>query len=214
MTVKINEYELTCQCQYKLYDVILDDEIVIETTVTHDPAIVSSWIDKTEILNESRLHRLIVGLDIEWRPNFTAGQNNPAATIQLCVGKSCLIYQIIHSANIPRRLRQFLQKETYEFVGVGIESDVKKLNHDYGLLVSKKVDLRKWAAAELKKKELLTAGLKDLVKKIVGKEIVKPKSVTMSAWDQRRLSPKQICYACLDAYLSFEIGRILSAWYD
>nr|XP_009598751.1 uncharacterized protein LOC104094501 [Nicotiana tomentosiformis]XP_016498335.1 PREDICTED: uncharacterized protein LOC107817071 [Nicotiana tabacum] len=111
----------------------------------------------------------------EWRPNFsaTAAQiQNPIATIQLCIGKSCLIYQIIHSANIPRRLRQFLQKETYEFVGVDIESAKKKLNYDYGLLVSKKVDLRKWAAAELEKKELRTAGLKDLVKEIVGKKII------------------------------------------
>ncbi|XP_009782298.2 3'-5' exonuclease-like [Nicotiana tabacum] len=169
-----------------------------------------------EILNESRLHRLIVGLDIEWKPNFNSSAvaaQNPVATIQLCVGNYCLIYQILHSPKIPRRLRNFLQNDDYRFLGVGIKSDVKKLWDDYGLDVLNTVDLREWAAVELEKKDLRTAGLKDLVKEIVGKEIVKPKSVTMSDWDQRRLSPKQICYACLDAYLSFEVGRILSAWY-
>ncbi|MCD9646069.1 hypothetical protein HAX54_035593 [Datura stramonium] len=213
MVVRLAEYELACKCNYKLYDVILDDT-EIETSVTLDPSTVSSWIKKTEISNESRLHRLIVGLDIEWRPNFnSAAERNPVATIQLCVGNSCLIYQIIHSPYIPRRLRNFLKNDDYRFVGVGISSDVDKLWEDYGLEVSNTVDLREWAAEELNKKKLLNAGLQDLGKKIVGIEIEKPKKVTTSAWDQRWLSSKQICYACLDAYLSFEIGRLLSAWY-
>lgn len=213
MAVKLTEYELTCNCDYKLYDVILDDT-EIETTVTVDPFTVSAWIRKTETENESRLHRLIVGLDIEWRPNFTSGAGrNPVATVQLCVGNSCIIYQIIHSAHIPRRLRNFLKNDDYRFVGVGIRSDVDKLWEDYGLDVSNTVDIREWAAVELNKKKLLDSGLKDLGKKIAGIEIEKPKSVTTSAWDQRWLSRKQICYACLDAYISFQVGRVLSAWY-
>ncbi|XP_055814871.1 3'-5' exonuclease-like [Solanum dulcamara] len=207
MAVKLTEYELACNCNYKLYDVVLDDT-EIETTVTADPSVVSSWIKRIEIENGSRLHRLIVGLDIEWRPNF-----NPVATIQLCVGDYCIIYQIIHSNNIPRRLRKFLKNDDYRFVGVGIRSDVDKLWEDYGLEVSNTVDLREWAAEELNKKKLLNSGLKGLGKKIAGIEIEKPKNVTTSAWDRRWLSRKQICYACLDAYLSFEVGRVLSAWY-
>lgn len=70
MGVKIEEYELTC----RLYNV------TFETSVTRSASTVSAWINKIEIANESRLHRLIVGLDVEWRPNF-----NPVATIQLCV---------------------------------------------------------------------------------------------------------------------------------
>ncbi|XP_055816355.1 3'-5' exonuclease-like [Solanum dulcamara] len=213
MAVKLTEYELDCKCDYKLYDVILDDT-EIETTVTLSPSTVSSWINRTEILNESRLHRLIVGLDIEWRPNFKSGAGrNHVATVQLCVGNSCLIYQIIHSTYIPRRLRNFLNSDDYRFVGVGIHCDVDKLWEDYELEVSNTVDLREWASVELDKKKLINSGLKDLGKEIAGIEIEKPKSVTISAWDQRWLSPNQICYACLDAYLSFQVGRVLSAWY-
>ncbi|MCE3216557.1 hypothetical protein HAX54_006881 [Datura stramonium] len=213
MSVTIRDYELTFN-SHKLYDVCLDDT-EIETLVTRDPAMVFSWIDNTENLNESRLHRLIVGIDVEWRPNFipSAGQN-PVATLQLCVGKSCLIYQIIHAPNIPWRLRNFLNNDDYRFVGVGIDSDAKKLWDDYGLQVANRVDLREWAAEELENENLRSAGLRNLVKEIVGTEICKPKSVTLSAWDQRWLSLDQICYACLDAYLSFLVGRLLSSWYN
>lgn len=65
--------------------------------------------------------------------------------------------------------------------------------------MSNTVDLREWAPAELNEKRLLKAGLRYLGKEVAGIEIAKPKSVTVSDWDQRWLTSKQICYACLDA---------------
>ncbi|XP_006365675.1 Werner Syndrome-like exonuclease [Solanum tuberosum] len=213
MSVRIKDYQLPYN-SHKLYDVFLN-ETEIETLVTRDPAMICSWIDSTESSNQSRLHRLIVGIDIEWRPNFNPGAGqNPVATLQLCVGKSCLIYQIIHAPNIPRKLRNFLNNDDYRFVGVGIENDVKKLLNDWGIGVSNTVDLREWAMEELENDNLRSYGLKGLVKEILGIEIYKPKRVTMSDWDDRWLSIDQVCYACLDAYLSFEVGRILSSWYN
>ncbi|TMW94409.1 hypothetical protein EJD97_010347 [Solanum chilense] len=213
MDVQLIECKLTCNCNHRIYNVILDDT-EIETRVTVDPCSVASWIRKIETQNRSRLHRLIVGLDIEWRPKSNpVADRNPVATIQLCVGKSCLIYQVLHSRHIPRRLRHFLNNDDYTFVGVGIDRDVDKLWEDYNLEVSDIVDLREWAAEELNKKKLLNSGLKHLGRKIAGIEIEKPKSVTTSDWDERWLSREQICYACLDAYISFEVGRVLSAWY-
>ncbi|OIT30592.1 PREDICTED: Werner Syndrome-like exonuclease [Nicotiana attenuata] len=210
MRVTIRDYELTFN-SHKLYDVYLDDT-EIKTVVTRDPGMVCTWINNTEAANASRLHRLIVGLDIEWEPNFYS--QNPVATLQLCVGRSCLIYQILHAPSIPRLLRNFLQNEAYIFVGVGIDNDAQKLWDDYGLQVSNRVDLRGWAAEELENENLRNVGLKYLVKEIVGIEMEKPKSVTLSIWSERWLSYDQICYACLDAYLSFEVGRFLSSWYN
>ncbi|KAL8489217.1 hypothetical protein ACS0TY_025210 [Phlomoides rotata] len=116
--------------------------------------------------------------------------------------------------NIPRRLREFLGDTNYTFVGVGITNDVRKLREDYGLEVAKSRDLSSWAANELEKKELNNGGLKSLVKEILGKEMDKPKIVTLSRWNNRVLSNAQVAYACLDAYFSFELGRQLSAWCD
>lgn len=60
-------------------------------------------------------------------------------------------------------------------------------------------------------KELKNAGLKNMARFVLGKEMEKPKSVTRSRWDNRRLTPDQVHYACIDAYVSFEIGRVLTA---
>ncbi|KAL3637096.1 hypothetical protein CASFOL_019395 [Castilleja foliolosa] len=89
---------------FNLHNVVFFNDVVY-TTVTHDPTTVSQWIsDITSLYG----HRLIVGLDIEWRPNISRHQQNPAATLQLCVGRCCLIYQLIHSPYFPLRLIKFL----------------------------------------------------------------------------------------------------------
>lgn len=62
-----------------------------------------------------------------------------------------------------------------------------------------------------KMKDLKNAGLKTLARTVLGKEMEKPKWVTRSSWDNRWLTPDQVQYACIDAYVSFEIGRVLNA---
>ncbi|GFS30829.1 hypothetical protein Acr_00g0014410 [Actinidia rufa] len=99
----------------------------------------------------------------------------------------------------------------YTFVGVGVDSDVEKLTDDYGISVATTVDLRSLAAAEYGVRELRNAGLKDLAMQVLGKEVVKPRWITMSRWDNEYLSASQVQYACVDAFLSFEIGRCLNA---
>ncbi|CAH1445560.1 unnamed protein product [Lactuca virosa] len=121
----------------------------------------------------------------------------------------CLIFQILHSPIIPWSLCNFLRNPSYTFTGVGIDEDVKKLTEDYFLVVATAVDLRLIAAKKYRVKELKNAGLKQLTRKVLRKEMSKRKAVTMSNWDNRRLNPAQVQYACIDAFLSFEIGRIL-----
>ncbi|KAL0339817.1 UNVERIFIED_CONTAM: hypothetical protein Sradi_4498500 [Sesamum radiatum] len=220
MKVCVKDHKLPFKT-HKLYDVVVDDE-EIETLVTHDPATVSGWIDNTENLHQCRLHRLIVGLDVEWRPQFS-GSNccaHHVATLQLCVAESCLIFQILHASKIPRRLKKFLADPDYTFVGVGVKHDARRLWNDWGLEVSNMRDLRSWAAKELDDKELRGAGLKDLAREVLGEDMNKPLDVTLSRWDNRLLSRCQVAYACLDAYISFEIGRrygtsdkAKSSWY-
>lgn len=96
-------------------------------------------------------------------------------------------------------------------MGVGIGGDAEKLLEDYGLQVANAVDLRFLAAEELGVRELRNAGLKGLVMEVLGKEVQKPRRITMSRWDNAWLTHAQVQYACLDAFLSFEIGRCLNA---
>lgn len=207
----IVEYDLPHN-SHRLFDVTLGDD-EIEALVTHNPKSVKSWINNTLILNEARLHRLIVGLDVEWTPEFIDDSDHSVAVLQLCVGKSCLIYQILLSPSIPRKLREFLRNPSFTFVGVGVEADAEKLWNDYSLDVRNTKDLRFWAAKELGRKELRRAGLKTLVEEVCGEEVDKSKCVTCSKWDRQVLTRNQVMYACFDGYFSFEIGRRLSAWY-
>ncbi|OAY44569.1 Werner Syndrome-like exonuclease [Manihot esculenta] len=207
MTVSIIDYQLTNDT-HNLYDITFFTD-QIHTLVTNTPSLVDQWITETQQL----LHQnpTIVGLDVEWRPNFNRHIENPIATLQLCIDHKCLIFQLIYSPTIPQSLVEFLLSENFLFVGVGIGSDVEKLVEDYGLSVRNTVDLRNLAAEKLGMRELKNAGLKNLVKEVLGKEINKPKRVTMSRWDNPWLTPDQVQYACLDAFVSSEICRRLNS---
>ncbi|KAL4557078.1 hypothetical protein LXL04_035248 [Taraxacum kok-saghyz] len=207
MTMSIVDHELPYDT-HNLYDVRFFED-TISTIVTNTPSYVDTWISDVERIHRSRLHSLVVGLDVEWRPNQSRNFENPVATLQLCVGRSCLIFQILHSPMVPQSLRNFFSNPSYTFVGVGIDNDLEKLTEDHNLVAAKTADLRALAAEMYGLRELKNSGIKDLTRRVLGKEMNKPKGITMSRWDNQWLSSAQVQYACIDAFLSFEIGRIL-----
>ncbi|GLT67961.1 hypothetical protein SLA2020_402320 [Shorea laevis] len=209
MTISIFDHELPDET-HNYYDVSFFSDH-IRTLVTQTPSMVDAWLYEIYQIHRSHLNRLIIGLDVEWRPSFSSNSQNPIATLQLCIGNRCLIFQLIHAPFIPVSLVGFLGDAGLTFVGVGIGGDAEKLLEDYGLQVANAVDLRFLAAEELGVRELRNAGLKGLVMEVLGKEVQKPRRITMSRWDNAWLTHAQVQYACLDAFLSFEIGRCLNA---
>ncbi|CAL5192157.1 unnamed protein product [Lathyrus oleraceus] len=192
---------------HNIYDITFDSNPPIQTLLTSTPSIVDTWF--LETLRLQTPSPILVGLDIEWRPNFQRGQSNPAAVLQLCINNRCLVFQIIHSPFIPDSLLSFLANPNNRFVGVGIEADVKKLLEDYNMIVANFVDLRNLAADVLNDREMLRTGIKSLAQRVMGKSIQKPKRVSMSRWDNVWLNAEQVKYATVDAFVSFEIGRRL-----
>ncbi|CAK7331867.1 unnamed protein product [Dovyalis caffra] len=193
---------------WKLYEVTLHDRVV-ETTVTSSAKVAGGWINN-HLQAPCHHHKKIVGLDIEWRPSFTKGVQNPVAVLQLCIRKCCLIFQIYQASHIPRSLRKALKNPNITYTGVRISCDVKKLCGDYDLEVSSAVNVACLAANEFEDKEYKKAGLKTLVEEIIGEEMEKPKHVAMSKWDAKNLSFAQVKYACADAYYSYKLGKILT----
>ncbi|KAK7373845.1 hypothetical protein VNO80_07265 [Phaseolus coccineus] len=191
---------------HNLYDVTFHTH-TIHTLLTSDPSLVHSWISTNVHSNRTQL---MVGLDIEWRPNTQRNMQNPVATLQLCLGQHCLVFQILHSPSIPPSLVSFLADTNFTFVGVGIEEDAEKLLEDYNLHVVNVRDLRSLAAEKLGDRELKQAGIKALGLRVLGLEVEKPKRITKSRWDNPWLTPVQVQYATVDAFLSYEIGRSLS----
>lgn len=146
-----------------------------------------------------------VELDIEWHP-CQEGEDNPAATLQLCVGRRCLIFLLLHRDYIPHSLLAFLGDPFFTFVGVGVQDDAKKLLRDHGLIVKKVVDLRHLAARVYGLEEFLRMGLKRMALEVVERVMEKPPEVILSDWDAKQLTFNQIEYASIDAYVSFQVG--------
>lgn len=194
-----------------LFTVSFNSTHSIVTTVTASSSAAAAWISGILAFHSRRLDSLIVGLDVEWRPSFSASHQNPVAVLQLCVGRRCLVFQLLHADAIPPLLLSFLADPRFRFVGVGVGEDVEKLIEDYEISVKNAVDLRALAAERTGRRELKQAGIVRLAMEVIGVEVKKPKRVTMSRWDQEFLMLDQIGYACVDAFLSFEIGRRLFA---
>ncbi|CAI9261317.1 unnamed protein product [Lactuca saligna] len=186
-------------------------EYTLSTVVTIKPSSVDKWISDIEGTYHDRLDSLVVGLDIEWLHNDSKKVEHRAATLQLCVESSCLIFQIIHATEIPMSLKNFLNNPQYTFVGVGIEYDVEKLFRDYELVVGRKSELKTLAVEETGVKTVLNKGLTELAAMVLekDKETMKLESATMSPWDEKQLTLEQVQYASVDAFLSFVTGKIL-----
>ncbi|KAK1608900.1 hypothetical protein QYE76_032573 [Lolium multiflorum] len=180
----------------------------IKTTVTSSGTAVKRWLREIRYMYRWVYHKLIVGLDVEWRPSYSSVQN-PAALLQLCVGRRCLIFQLLHADYIPDALDEFLGDPGFRFVGVGVQEDANRLDNDHRLRVATTVDLRGLAADGMQMPWLRQAGLKGIASAVMGANIEKPQKVRVGPWDAYELSDEQINYACIDAFVSFEVGRKL-----
>ncbi|KAJ1404521.1 Ribonuclease H-like superfamily [Sesbania bispinosa] len=213
MSISISAYHsYSLSMHYKLeeYDVVIGNNVV-KCTVTNCPTTVEEWISTTKTLHcIGGIHnRHVVGLDTEWRPST---ENNPVAVLQLCIGRRCLIFQLLYTFYVPPSLARFLRDPNHIFVGVGVHVDAKKLLENCNLSVTNYVDLARLASKKVNLMSKNTIGLKSLASEVLGVEIVKSESITMSQWDNPHLSAEQVQYACANAYVSSEIGRIWRAW--
>ncbi|KAL1359696.1 hypothetical protein HN51_005032 [Arachis hypogaea] len=209
MTIHIRDYGDT----HTMYEVIFHGNF-IETCRTSNPSIVDGWVQvMSSHFGFSSNHNRLIGLDIEWNPNTQRNApRNPVATLQLCQGENCLVYQILHAPYIPQSLVDFLRSCNNTFVGAGIEADAQKLLEDYNLHVTNCTDLRMLAEHVLGEREMRNAGLKTLAARVMGVELEKPWYITRSCWDAEWLNLQQVQYACVDAFVSYEVGRRLFFW--
>ncbi|XP_057455233.1 3'-5' exonuclease-like [Lotus japonicus] len=191
---------------HNLYDITFDSH-TIRTLVTSFPSFVDSWL--TETLNPNPSASFLVGLDIEWRPNLQRNADHRVATLQLCIGLRCLVFQIFHAPSIPASLFNFLANPNHTFVGVGIAEDAEKLLLDYDLGVANTVDLRTVAADVMSDPALKNAGIRTLAQRVMGRDVAKPRRITMSKWDNLWLVADQVQYAAVDAFVSSQIGLTL-----
>ncbi|XP_040991155.1 uncharacterized protein LOC121238368 [Juglans microcarpa x Juglans regia] len=150
----------------------------IHVTLTSTPAVVRGWLHKVRPLFFTHIHsrRLVVGLGVQWNP-YSAS----AATLQLCIGHRCLVFQLFHAPRVPRFLRLFLSNTDNTFVGVWNHRDKDMLlDSKHELSVSNLVDVRDVVAAT--KGWSRSLSMEELTGRILGfKDVEKPERIGRSA---------------------------------
>lgn len=138
--------------------------------------------------------------------------------------------------HLPPSLGTLLASPRVYKVGVGVAEDASKLLEDYGLSCSPTLEigdtavrLQKGSGGDrgasgstagggaapltfpaLPAGEVVRPGLRNLAL-ACGYELAKPKKVTRSNWENKRLTPQQQKYAALDAYAGVWIARCIHA---
>lgn len=183
------------------------DERSIETTVTDKAIVADEWVQ--DIYSKyGASSRVVVGLDVEWRPTFMPNTSNKSATLQLCINDKCLILQLFYMDYFPMSLKRFFMDPRFTFVGIEVDKDIDKLMNEYGFEFSKSEDIREMAKMKWPGR-FYRPGLKDLAWEVASVNMKKPKHVCQSNWEARVLSQEQVEYGCMDAFASYCVGHKL-----
>jgi hypothetical protein len=89
----------------------------VHTVVTHETFDVQRWLDGIKIEP-----RLTMGLGVRWRHAFGKQREFGIATLQLCMGQQCLVFQVGKAdevdAFIPGLLSNLLNNMDVKIVGI------------------------------------------------------------------------------------------------
>ncbi|KAF7806808.1 exonuclease mut-7-like protein [Senna tora] len=185
-------------------------------TVTSSGAAVKEWLSTTRFIHHRRRHRLVVGVGVQRTVEETYRSYPPADTLQLCVGRRCLIFQLAHADFIPAVLRKFLLNPSNTFVGFWNQQDAKRLRicrHSLQMWRTP-LDVRMMVAEEEGPgSELWKAKREIIIRQWLGfEDVTFSDEIGRSNWGREVLSYDQIVQSCRDAFCAFLIGRNLRAW--
>ena len=162
---------------------------------------------------------MIIGLDTEWK--MPDGNSFKAALLQLCVGTSVLVFQVLYAASgvLPEVLKMFLTEEDHIFIGAHIENDVKWLQEDFGVTISNPTDLQIAVPEATTRYEYLRgthpihgrrrSSLEKIAREVLNLPRLRKMDADQTNWHARDLDTLQVTYAAVDAYLSYEVANQL-----
>ncbi|XVE55285.1 hypothetical protein DITRI_Ditri03aG0146400 [Diplodiscus trichospermus] len=213
------------------YVVKIDNKFFINVTVCDfypEEGKLREWIREIQaIYGKKNRRNLIVGFSaLCSNGNANNGRRskgnrvekeNPYELLQLCVGSHCLLMELCPYRRFPRVVKEFLYDNRTIVVGVGIERIAEKLEKDReedGLVIRKRVELRKEAEKLFPGNNFEKFSLEELGMAVFGGEVgfAKPKNIRW--WDfrttgdhARKLTKQMIKYACAEAFLACKMGQ-------
>ena len=146
----------------------------------------------------------VLGFDIECKPNFKRGPNNPPALIQLATADQAFLFRLYPVMKLGPLVDILADPEIIK-TGVAIKDDLKNLNKIEEFEAAGFEDL----ATLAKSLKIEQTGLRNLTAIFFKQRL--SKSAQLSNWQKRPLSPSQIQYAATDAWISRELYLIMKA---
>lgn len=151
-----------------------------------------------ESARQTLLTEEIIGFDTETRPVFKRGDSYPTSLIQMATAKEVFLFQLNELDKLTG-IKSILSNPDIKKVGVALRDDFVKLRELENFTERGVVDIAKMSQSL----GIVNTGLRSLAAILLNQRI--SKSVQVSNWAKRELTPAQITYAATDAWVSREI---------
>lgn len=147
----------------------------------------------------------IIGFDTETKPTFKKGQHNRVALLQLSNHSCCYLFRLC-KIGLPTALKDFLEDESVQKIGLSIHDDFHNLRAiSPSLNPAGFIDLQPF----VKKYLIADNSLARIYGIIFGRRISKSQQLTN--WEAQELKPAQLSYASLDALACLDIYDCLTS---
>lgn len=184
---------------------------IIATTVTNKAKVADDWMQSINRLLKQHQGHKIIGMSCKFIHHPILSLSNKTALLQLCFQTKCLILQLLHMDSIPQSMRDFLSDSNTTFVGIDIQKNSRKLLEEYGVHVSRTVDIHylseKWFPVSYKGRP----SMRTLAYGIIGfsKRKCRDNGSIKGDWESRILDTERVEQVCVDAYTSYIIAHKL-----
>jgi ribonuclease D len=146
----------------------------------------------------------ILGFDIECKPNFKRGPNNPPALLQIATADQAFLFRLFPVMKLGP-LKKILENPNIIKTGVAIKDDVYNLKKIEEFEAAGFEDLAPLAQSL----EIEQTGLRNLTAIFFSHRL--SKSAQLSNWQKQPLTHSQMNYAATDAWISRELYLIMKA---
>ena len=146
----------------------------------------------------------VLGFDVESKPTFRRGPNNPPALLQFATADQAFLFRLRPLKKLGV-IKEILSDPNIIKAGVAIRDDIKKLREIEDFEPRGFEELAD-LAGELK---IAQTGLRSLTAIFFGHRL--SKSAQLSNWEKNPLAPGQVNYASTDAWISRELYLIMKA---
>jgi len=161
-------------------------------------------MDKLDQAMEMLKGETLFGFDTETRPSFKKGMLNEVSLLQLATADRAFLFRL-NRIGFPGPLRRLCEDDRVYKIGLALRDDLVGLKRLGDFDPRGFIDLQDMAD----KHSIPHNGLKKLAALFLHYRISKSRSKRLSNWEADKLGPKQVRYAATDAWICYELYRVM-----